>query len=77
MSDYTNQIKNLISEKTGTEINEVTNESFFEDDLNIGELEMIEILEELEEQLEINLIDSKKDMETVGDLLDVAADRIE
>ena len=38
MSNYYGTIKKLISEKAGVEPSEITTESFFEDDLNIGEI---------------------------------------
>ncbi len=73
-----NQIKGLIAEKTGADPAEITVESFFEDDLNIGGLELVEILSDLEEMLEIEgLLDNKKNMITVGDLVDLVSEKTE
>ena len=77
MIDFEKKAKRLISEKTGVDVEEITDDSFFEDDLNVGELELIEILEELEELFDIELTDKKNDIETFGDLTELIADRIE
>jgi acyl carrier protein len=73
-----NQIKGLIAEKTGAEPANITVDSYFEDDLNIGELELVEILGDIEEILEIEgLIESKKSILTVGDLMDLVTEKTE
>ncbi len=78
MASYINEIRGLIMEKTGVDPEEITDDSFFEDDLNIGELEFAELLEEIEERYELDdLIDKKDEIETVGDLMEILADRIE
>ena len=76
MSNYYNEVKKLISEKTGLESYEITPESFFEDDLNIGEMELMEILEELEEKYHVSLIENSDSFETVQDLVDALDEHI-
>ncbi len=76
MSNYYGQIKKIISEKTGLESSEITTESFFEDDLNIGEMELLEILEELEETLHVDLVENIDTFETVQDLIDALEEHI-
>lgn len=77
MIDFEKKAKKLISEKTGVEVEEISDESFFEDDLNVGELELIELLEELEEYFEVDLVDKKEAIDTFGDLTELLADRLE
>lgn len=75
---YEEKIKEIIANKSGIESEDIHNEDFFEDDLNLAELEIIEIIEEVEEALEIEgLIEKKEDIETVGDLVDFASDKLE
>lgn len=77
MSDYIKKVKQIISNKAGVDINEVSNEEYFEEDLNIGELELIEILSEIEDVLKVNLMDKKNDIECVQDLVDILAEKLE
>lgn len=77
MTDYLNKIKNLIAEKAGVEPSEVTKDSYFEDDLNVGEMELVEILSELEEMFHVELLDHKENIGSVSDLLDLLAEKLE
>lgn len=73
-----NQIKGLIAEKTGADPAEITMESYFEDDLNVGELELVEIISDVEEMLVIEgLLDDKESILTVGDLMDLVNEKTE
>lgn len=76
-TNYKKEVINLIADKTGIEIEEISEASFIEDDLNIGEFELIEILEELEEKFDVELVDMKDDFETVGDILDQLSEKID
>lgn len=77
MTDYLNQIKKIIQEKTGHEAKDVQETSYFEDDLNIGEMELLEILSELEEIYQVNLVDEQGNIETVQDLEELIAEQID
>lgn len=77
MEENFKKIRKLIASKTGLEIEEVERESYFEDDLNIGEMELLEILEELEEMFAVELVDQRDDIETMQDLLDIISEQIE
>jgi len=77
MSNYLQTLKSLISEKTGMESDEITKESFFEEDLNIGEMELIEILEELEEIYHIDLIGEKDNIDSVESLVDILSEKLD
>jgi len=77
MTEYLEKIRNLISNKCGVDKSEITPNSFFEDDLNIGEIELLEILEDLEETFKVELITEKENIKSVSDLLTVLADKLE
>jgi acyl carrier protein len=76
-SDYLKEIKKMIEEKTGIETSEITADLFFEDDLNLGDMELLEILNELEEKFQVELVDEKDSIETVQDLVDLLSEKIE
>jgi len=76
-AEYFKDIKKIIEEKTGLEPSEITADSFFEDDLNLGEMELIEILNELEEKYHTDLMEEKDNIETVQDLVDLLSEQIE
>ena len=77
MSDYYNKVKKVIAEKTGLELSEISAESYFEDDLNVGEMELIEILEELEEAFHVDLIEDAGNFVTVQDVVDALDEHIQ
>lgn len=77
MTDYFSKIKKLLAEKTGLEPSEISEDSYFEDDLNIGEMELIEILSELEESLHVNLVEDIDNFATVQDVIDALEEHIE
>lgn len=77
MDDYQKKIKKLVSEKAGVDLVEVTGEAFLEDDLNLGELEITELLEEVEEMFDLDLSEYKDTIETVDDLLGAVAECLE
>lgn len=76
-AEYFKEIRKIIEDKTGLEPSEITPESYFEDDLNLGEMELIEILNELEEKYHTELMNEKENIETVQDLIDVLSELIE
>lgn len=77
MSDYLKKIKSVIEEKTGLDAGEVQENSFFEDDLNIGQMELLEILSELEEIYKIELVDEQENIESVQDLVELLSEKID
>jgi len=77
MANYFSKIKQLIEEKTGLDPEEVTEESCFEDDLNLGEMELIEILSELEEHYHVNLVEDIESFVTVQDVIDALEEHIQ
>lgn len=77
MDAYTKQIKEIISEQAGMDIEDILEESFLEDDLNLGEMEIHTITEELEEKYEIDLSEEFKTFETVEDIINAVLEKVE
>lgn len=77
MSNNLTLIKGIISDISGVDPAEVVTTAYFEDDLNIDELELIEILTELEDQLEVELVEDKENIQTVQDLMDLLLEKLE
>ena len=77
MDIYTKQVKEIISGKAGMDLEEILDESFLEDDLNLGEMEIHEITEELEEKYEIDLSEEFKTFETVEDIVNAVLEKVE
>jgi len=75
--EYLSKVKKVIAEKTGHELTEISAESYFEDDLNIGEMELIDILEELEETFHVDLIEDAGNFITVQDVVDALDEHIQ
>lgn len=76
-NNYFNKVKEIIEDKLGIEPEEVTPEAFFEDDLNVSEMELIEILQELEESFHIELLDKRENIESIADLLDILSEKLD
>ncbi len=77
MEDYVKKIRKLVAEKAGVEVAELNFEDYIEDDLNIGEMELIELLEEIEETFHVELLENKGEIETVQDLVDFVSEQVE
>lgn len=74
---YKEKIRQLISHKSGVDTREIFDELAFGEDLNLGDLELTEILEELEDLYKINLIDSQREIESVADLMELMEEKLE
>ena len=77
MPDYLKKIKETISEKSGVSKREIKIDSFFEEDLNLGELELIDIFTDLEDILHVDLLDKREELETVQDLVDLLIEKLD
>ncbi len=78
MDKYLKKIKAIINEKTGMDPEEIEQTSFFEDDLNISQLELEEIYSALEDEYKIELEDEEKEqLESVTDLIDLIVEKVE
>lgn len=76
-SNHKEKVKQIIAHKAGMEPKEILDDMFFGDDLNLGELDLIEILEELEDLFKIELIDGQSEIESVKDLFDALEEKLE
>ena len=74
---YLTKLKNIIFEHTGIDKEEISADSYFKDDLNIGEMELIEIIGELEEEYQIDLSEVSEDFETIQDVVDALEEYVE
>ncbi len=77
MDIYTKKVKEMLSEKAGMDLEEILDESFLEDDLNLGEMEIHEVTEELEEKYQIDLSEEFKTFETVEDIFNAVLEKVE
>ncbi|HSX39418.1 MAG TPA: hypothetical protein VLI92_02400 [Candidatus Saccharimonadales bacterium] len=77
MSEYFSTVKKIIAEKTGLDSHEIKEDSYFEDDLNVGEMELVEILSEIEDVLQVDLVEEKDNIESVADLLDILSEKLD
>ncbi len=77
-NNYLKQIKQLLADNFGIEPHEVTEDAFFEDDLNLGEYELLELMSELEEMYQVEFEKADKDeLDTVGSLISLLRDKID
>ena len=78
MDEYLKKIKQLVSEKTGMELDEITEDSYFEDDLNMGQMDLVDLLTDLEEFYQVEgLLSEKDELETVQDLVDLLIEKVD
>lgn len=78
MDKYANRINAVIVEKSGVDPDEITVESYFEDDLNISELELYEITDALEEEYQIEIDeDEREKIVTVKNLVHLVTEKLE
>lgn len=75
MNEIRTKLYELLSEKTGLELKEISDGLHFEEDLNIGEVELLDIITEVEEMFGIE-IDPDLTHETVGDLVNTINDEL-
>ena len=77
MSNYLSKVKTLISERYGVAPEEINGESFIEEDLNIGEIDLMELLTELEEIYKIEFPEDKENIKTINDIIDVILESVD
>ena len=77
MSNFREQIYNLISEQLGVEKEKITPEALFADDLNAGDLEMEELISKVQEKLKVELDPLKVEkIEKVEELVHLVFDNL-
>jgi acyl carrier protein len=78
MNQYLEKIISLVIEKTGMDREDVTDSSYFEDDLNIGEIDLLEIISALEEEYEIEFTEEEKEkIESIMDLVEIVVEKVD
>lgn len=70
MSDIAAKVKEIISNELGVEIEKVTDQASFVDDLGADSLDTVELVMAFEEEFEIEIPDEDAErMQTVGDAI--------
>lgn len=78
MDEYLKKVIEIIINKTGMEAEEISETSYFEDDLNLGEIDLIEIIGALEEEYKIEFEEGEKEkLKSVMDLVEVVVEKVE
>ena len=78
MNEYIKRIIAIIIEKTGIDPEDITESSYFEEDLNIDELELMDIIAMVEEEYDITLEPEEKEkVSSVMDLVEFVFEKIE
>lgn len=71
MSDIADRVKNIIVDKLGVDIKEVTPEASFTNDLGADSLDTVELIMEFEKEFGVNIPDEAAEkIATVGDAID-------
>jgi acyl carrier protein len=70
MSDISEKVKNIIVDKLGVDIKEVTPEASFTNDLGADSLDTVELIMEFEKEFKISIPDEDAEkIATVGDAI--------
>ena len=71
-------MKDLVSEQFGMELDEVTLETSFEDDLGADSVDLVELVMAMEEEFEVGEIQEEdlKTLKTVGDAVNYVAGKL-
>jgi acyl carrier protein len=70
-------VKQLISEKTGIDVQTIQDNSSFKDDLNIDSLDQIDIIMEIEKKFKIRIPDEENErIHTYEDLVEFVLDSV-
>ncbi|UCG75259.1 MAG: acyl carrier protein [Gemmatimonadota bacterium] len=70
MSDFSARVKEIIANELGVEIEKVTEDASFVDDLGADSLDTVELVMAFEEEFEVEIPDEDAErMQTVGDAI--------
>lgn len=76
--NYLKKLKELLADNFGIDPQEVDESAYFEEDLNLGEYELIELISELEEYYQIEFEpEDKEELDTIGSLITILRDKAE
>ncbi len=71
MASVSDQIKQIIHEKLGIEIEKLTNRTDFKDDLGVDSLDLIDLRLEIEKRFSVNMPEEiAENLKTVGSLIE-------
>ncbi len=78
MDKYLSRVKAIIVEKTGVDPDEIDDNSYFEEDLNIGELELADIYGAIEEEYHVEFAEEEKEeIESIMELVESLIEKAE
>ena len=78
MKEYISRIIAIIIDKTGVDPDEISEESYFEDDLNVDEIELLEIIGFIEEEYQMSFEKEEKEkVKSVMDLVEIVFEKVE
>lgn len=73
MSDIEVRVKKVVAEQLGVELDKVTNDKSFVDDLGADSLERVELVMALEDEFQMEIVDEVSEtLATVQDAIDFA-----
>jgi acyl carrier protein len=76
MSDIADTVKEIIASELGVEIEKVTDDAHFVDDLGADSLDTVELVMAFEEEFGIEIPDEDaEEMQTVGDAVDYLSEK--
>lgn len=77
MADVKDQVREIIADQLGREIEEVTDEASFVDDLGADSLDTVELVMEFEDEFEIEISDEDAErIQTVGASIEYIIDKM-
>lgn len=78
MNEYLGKLKKIIAEKSAVEATDIKTTDYFEDDLNMGEMELMDLFDEVEEKFAIEITEDERDsISTVEELADLLVEKLE
>jgi len=78
MKEYINRIIAIIIDKTGMDPEDISEEAYFEDDLNVAPLELLEIISSVEEEYRVVLEKEEKEkVKSIMDLVEIVFEKVE
>ena len=78
MNEYIQRIIAIIIEKTGIDPEDITESSYFEEDLNVDELELMDIIAVIEEEYDVAFEPEEKEgITSVMDIVEFVVEKIE
>ncbi len=74
---YLQKIQKAIAKQLGVSPSEILPADYFDEDLNMGEIELVQLLEELESNFGVELVQWAPKIKTVNDLVNIVREELE